>query len=157
MYNPDWITPPGDTIAKMLVERGWTPSILAAKLNMDIAEVDTLLEGNRPISDTLANQLEQVFGVSAAFWLKRDQTYQKQRLSNQPVNAHIDEKMLWVTLGDGRVIGTPLAWYPKLANATLEELGYVEFTEGGLHWENLDEDISIQEMLLGRSAFLPTL
>ena len=57
-----------------------------------------------------------------------------------------DEDNLWVALTDGRQIGVPLAYFPRLGNATVQK--YVISGGGtGLHWEDLDEDISIPGLL----------
>lgn len=66
-----------------------------------------------------------------------------------PVSVHFDHKMLWVTLYDGRVIGTPLDWYPWLKNLTLAELADYELTTGGIHWPKHDIDLGIDGMLVG--------
>jgi hypothetical protein len=66
-----------------------------------------------------------------------------------PVAIAFKEAMLLVTLKDGRLIGTPLSWYPRLANATPEQLANYELRAFGIHWEELDEDLSIEGMLLG--------
>jgi Protein of unknown function (DUF2442) len=60
-----------------------------------------------------------------------------------------DDDSLWVTLADGRVIGAPLAWFPRLLKASPAEREKVVFSHRGLHWEDLDEDISIDGLLAG--------
>jgi hypothetical protein len=57
---------------------------------------------------------------------------------------------MWVDLSDGRTLGVPLAWFPRLLNATKTEREGVEISRTGLHWETLDEDISIAGLLAGR-------
>ena len=57
---------------------------------------------------------------------------------------------MWVDLSDGRTIGAPLAWFPRLMNASPNERKAVEISSMGLHWEALDEDISIAGLLAGR-------
>jgi hypothetical protein len=57
---------------------------------------------------------------------------------------------MWVELQDGRVIGVPLAWFPRLLNASAEQRANFELSPGGLHWEALDEDISVAGLLAGR-------
>jgi Protein of unknown function (DUF2442) len=59
------------------------------------------------------------------------------------------EDMLCVVLMDGREINTPLTWFPKLANATKEQLKNWRFIGRGvgIHWEELDEDISVAGLL----------
>ena len=57
---------------------------------------------------------------------------------------------MWVDLSDGRTLGVPLAWFPRLLRATPAEREEVELSRLGLHWEKLDEDISIAGLLAGR-------
>ena len=63
------------------------------------------------------------------------------------IEAHCDEEMLWVGLADGRRLGVPLAWFPRLLDATPEERAGVEVSPFGLHWAALDEDISVPALL----------
>jgi hypothetical protein len=67
-----------------------------------------------------------------------------------PTAFRFDEHTMWVDLTDGRTIGVPLAWFPRLLNATEQERKQVELSRLGLHWEHLDEDISIVGLLAGR-------
>jgi hypothetical protein len=57
---------------------------------------------------------------------------------------------MWVTLADGRILGVPLAWFPSLLHATSEQRDQVRLSSRGLHWEALDEDISIAGLLAGQ-------
>jgi len=57
---------------------------------------------------------------------------------------------MWVELLDGRIIGVPLAWFPRLLNATAEQRRQVSLSAMGLHWDALDEDISISGLLAGK-------
>lgn len=70
--------------------------------------------------------------------------------ADEPVAAWCDDENLHVRLTDGRQIATPLWWYPTLQNATPSERGNVEMMVSGVHWPDLDEDLSIQGMLKGR-------
>jgi hypothetical protein len=65
-------------------------------------------------------------------------------------SVRFDEHTMWVELTDGRTLGVPLAWFPRLLRATAAEREQVELSRVGLHWENLDEDISIAGLLAGR-------
>lgn len=69
--------------------------------------------------------------------------------NKMPVALEIRDGLVVVTLKDGRVIGTPIAWYPRLVNATAEQLAVYELWAFGIHWEDLDEDLSIEGMLQG--------
>jgi len=57
---------------------------------------------------------------------------------------------LVVTLVDGRRIATPLAWYPRLLHASAAERQKYEIMPMGIHWPDIDEDLSIAGMLKGR-------
>ncbi len=67
-----------------------------------------------------------------------------------PKAVRFDDHSLWVGLSDGRVIAVPLAWFPRLLNATAKERKQVELSPFGLHWEALDEDLSVAALLAGR-------
>jgi hypothetical protein len=65
-------------------------------------------------------------------------------------SVRFDEYTMWVELSDGRTLGIPLAWFPRLLHATPDERNQVELSRVGLHWEALDEDISVAGLLAGR-------
>jgi hypothetical protein len=69
--------------------------------------------------------------------------------SAQAKSVRFDQDSMWVDLSDGRVIGVPLAWIPRLLRASEEQRRQVRITGRGLHWESLDEDISIAGLLAG--------
>jgi len=59
---------------------------------------------------------------------------------------------LVVTLGDGRRIATPLDWYPRLQNASAAQRANFEIMPMGIHWPDIDEDLSVAGMLKGIRA-----
>lgn len=63
-----------------------------------------------------------------------------------------DSDNMWVELIDGRQLGVPLAYFPRLANAKSSHRKKYIISGGGLglHWESLDEDISVPALLQGR-------
>jgi hypothetical protein len=65
------------------------------------------------------------------------------------IGVRFDADSFWVDLSDGRVIGVPLAWFPRLLNGTEEQREQVRLSSRGLHWEALDEDISVAGLLAG--------
>ena len=73
----------------------------------------------------------------------------KPRKEDRPVNLSIEDGNLHVQLQDGPEITTPLEWYPSLMNATPEQQANVEMGLSGIHWPDLDEDLSIAGMLRG--------
>ena len=60
--------------------------------------------------------------------------------SVSPTNVRFDEDTLWVDLSDGRTLGVPLAWFPRLLQSTPEQRAQVRLSSRGLHWDALDED-----------------
>lgn len=66
-----------------------------------------------------------------------------------PKKIWFDADNLWVELDDARTIGAPLAWFPRLLNATAEQRRHYELSAFGIHWDGLDEDISIEGLLAG--------
>ena len=71
-------------------------------------------------------------------------------ISPEPMSVRFDEYSFWVELVDGRTLGIPLAWFPRLLNGTPAQREAVELSRDGLHWEELDEDISIAGLIAGR-------
>ena len=71
-------------------------------------------------------------------------------MSTSPKAVRIDDDTLWVSLSDGRTIAAPLTWFPRLLEATPEQRAQVELSNHGLHWEALDEDISVAGLLAGQ-------
>lgn len=69
--------------------------------------------------------------------------------NNRPVQVEISDTLLSVTLGDGRIISTPLDWYPRLRHATVDQLQHYQLSPAGIHWKELDEDLSVIGMLQG--------
>ena len=72
-------------------------------------------------------------------------------MNTSPKIVRFDEDTLWVSLSDGRTIATPLAWFPRLLEAAPEQRAEVELSKNGLHWDALDEDISIAGLLAGQA------
>lgn len=63
--------------------------------------------------------------------------------------VRFDDSSMWVDLSDGRILAVPLAWFPRLVHATAEQRAAVEISRMGLHWDALDEDISVAGLLAG--------
>ena len=70
------------------------------------------------------------------------------------VDIHFTVDQMSVRLSDGRVLTIPLAWYPKLASATEDQRERWELIGRGvgIHWPEIDEDLSVRGMLEGRRA-----
>ena len=72
-------------------------------------------------------------------------------MSSLAKTVSFDANNMWVDFADGRKLGVPLAYFPRLLNATPTQREHYEISGGGsgLHWDELDEDISVENLLLG--------
>jgi hypothetical protein len=70
-------------------------------------------------------------------------------MSFSPESVRFDSDAMWVVISDGRTIGVPLAWFPRLLAATPEQREGWELSRRGIHWPALDEDISVAGLLAG--------
>ena len=70
-------------------------------------------------------------------------------------SVRVTDDALVVDISDGRTVSAPLAWYPRLLHGTAAERDDHQFIgEGlGIHWPQLDEDISVEGILAGRRSF----
>jgi hypothetical protein len=69
-------------------------------------------------------------------------------------NVTVTEDTLTVEISDGRSLSVALAWFPRLLHSTPKErLNWRLIGKGhGIHWEDLDEDISVEGLLIGRAS-----
>lgn len=67
---------------------------------------------------------------------------------------HISDDLLSVELTDVRTISVPVAWYPRLSHGTSDERNHWRLIGNGrgIHWPELDEDISVENLLLGKPS-----
>jgi hypothetical protein len=74
--------------------------------------------------------------------------------TSQAVQVRFAEDALCVDLSDGRSITVPIAWYPRLAHGTTQERSHWRLIGGGrgVHWPDLDEDISVENLLSGKPS-----
>jgi len=70
------------------------------------------------------------------------------------VNVTVTDDTLSVDLEDGRTIAAPIGWYPRLAHGTSAERANVQISGAGygMHWPELDEDIGVEGLLLGKQS-----
>jgi Protein of unknown function (DUF2442) len=70
-------------------------------------------------------------------------------MSTSAKAVRFDDNSMWIDLDDGRCMSVPLAWFPRLLAATPDQRVRFELSPSGIHWEALDEDISIDGLLAG--------
>ncbi len=76
-FNPDFASPPGDTIEGELEVRKITPPELADRMGYPLNTINEIISGNKEITADMATQLELVFGIPAHFWLNRERRYRE--------------------------------------------------------------------------------
>jgi hypothetical protein len=67
-----------------------------------------------------------------------------------PTGVRFEDDRFWVDLSDGRTLGVPLSWFPVLEAASPKQREAFQLSTRGLHWDEIDEDISVQGLLDGR-------
>lgn len=69
-------------------------------------------------------------------------------------NVAVTDEALTVDLSDGRTVSVPLAWFPRLLHGNSEERSKWRLIGDGegIHWPDLDEDISVENLILGKSS-----
>jgi Protein of unknown function (DUF2442) len=77
-----------------------------------------------------------------------------ERIEAQAQSVSVSDDSLTVDLTDGRTVSVPLAWFPRLAHGTVEERANWQLIGRGqgIHWPDLDEDISVDSLLEGRRS-----
>ena len=76
-FEPDWTSPPGDTILDLLEQLGWTREELARRLCCSVERTHRLIDGNAILTEDDALRLSSVLGSSMEFWLAREMHYRK--------------------------------------------------------------------------------
>ncbi|MFA6915395.1 MAG: ImmA/IrrE family metallo-endopeptidase [Parachlamydiales bacterium] len=76
-FKPDWIVPPGATIADVLEEKGWSQAEFAQRMEYTTKHVNLLIQGKASITEDAAIRLERVLGSTVNFWLNREALYRE--------------------------------------------------------------------------------
>ena len=94
-FTPDWISPPGETIADLIEERDWSQADLAKRLGYTSKHMSLLINGKASITEETALKLENVLGSSASFWLSRDAQY-RAKLAQQGAEVDCQQWASWL-------------------------------------------------------------
>lgn len=76
-FNPDWASPPGDTIRDLAIQHKISPETLAVLLCCSVSELVELLDGNRELTSRDAYYLSTFLGGPVEFWLERERQYRE--------------------------------------------------------------------------------
>ena len=108
-FSPDWVSPPGDTIADLLDERSWTQAEFATRLGASRKFVNQLVSGEASINETTALRLERVLGSTTRFWLNREADYRAALTKRQEVDTLRNE----------------VPWLDEVPVAAMRRLGWI--------------------------------
>lgn len=78
-FSPDWVSHPGETIADLMEEKGWTQVELAERLGCSEKHLNQLIHGKVTLTTETATLLARVLGASVDFWLAREANYQRHK------------------------------------------------------------------------------
>jgi hypothetical protein len=83
--------------------------------------------------------------------LSRERGMNTLAIDAKATNISFDSSNMWVELADGRKLGVPLAYFPRLLHATARQRKNFTISGGGigLHWKDIDEDISVRGLVMG--------
>lgn len=92
-FNPDWASPPGNTVKRILTVRKMSEAELAALIPCSIDVINAIIYEEHEILPMMAKKLSKVLGCTEAFWLKRDKQFrdQKQFLDSNGLGHRYDE------------------------------------------------------------------
>jgi HTH-type transcriptional regulator / antitoxin HigA len=141
-FSPHWISPPGETVADLMVSLGITTDELATHIGGTTKHAQKLLRGDQPINRTIAEGLASAVGSTASFWLRREHEYREELsrvledadewLSELPVKEMV--KFGWLPSVESKLdritacldffdIPEPRAWHTRY-DGLLEKIAY---------------------------------
>jgi HTH-type transcriptional regulator/antitoxin HigA len=124
-FSPDWVSPPGSTIATLLEERGVTPDELARRIDQSTDEVEELLKGRATITAELARRLASALGATESFWTRRESQYQSD-LARLYGEASLPESIGWLAEIPVRDI-EQWGWIRPIANPSARVAACLQF------------------------------
>lgn len=86
-FSPDWISPPGATIQRLMVKTGHSRQALANALDVSREDLDKIISGNAVITKDMARRLGSFFGSTTEFWIKREKRYRDEMVRLGKLNA----------------------------------------------------------------------
>jgi len=93
-YSPNYVSPPGETLAEVLEDRGMSQAELARRTGLAKKTINEIIKGKAPLTAGTALKLERVLGVPASFWNAREQRY-REFLARQAERRSLEAQMKW--------------------------------------------------------------
>src|ERR1700729_2073706 len=94
-FSPDWVIPPGSTIADLLEERGWSQTEFASRIGYTKKHVNLLIQGKASLTEDAAIKLERVLGSTVNFWLNREALYREAIARKEDLNK-LNDSVNWL-------------------------------------------------------------
>ena len=94
-FEPDFVSPPGESLEDILEEQGMTQAELSERTGLARKTVNEIIKGKAPITPDTALQLERVFDVPASFWNSRESEY-REALARQQESERLQEDVQWL-------------------------------------------------------------
>ena len=94
-FEPDWVSPPGDTIVDLLEERGWRQNEFAERVGYTPKHASLLINGKASITEETAFRLERVLGGTVSFWLSREAKY-REAIARKDELASLRAQVNWL-------------------------------------------------------------
>jgi len=123
-YAPDFISPPGETLAEILEERNMSQSELAQRMGRPKKTINEIIKGKAEITIDTALQIQLVLGTPASFWIERERLYREylaRKNENQRLKGY-------------------LGWLKQIPYRQMTELGWLKFDEDKI--EQLRESLN---------------
>lgn len=144
-YAPDFVSPPGETLADVLEEQGMTQADLARRAGLSKKTVNRIVKGKEPITPETALKLERVLGIPARFWLAREQHY-REFLAAAAERDSLEAQIKWIEQFPIRDM-VRKGWLPDLEEpvemfrALLNFFGVASPSEWQTVWERANETV----------------
>ncbi len=94
-YNPDYVSPPGETLEEVLEERGMSQAELAERTGRPKKTINEIINAKAAITPETALQLERVLGIPASFWNNRERRYQEAKVRAEE-QERLQKQVAWL-------------------------------------------------------------
>jgi HTH-type transcriptional regulator / antitoxin HigA len=142
-YNPDFVTPPGETLLEALEVIGMTQAEFAERTGRPKKTINEIIRGKAAITPETALQFEKVLGVSAGFWINREQNYQEW-LARKLERSYFEKHLSWIEKFPVKEMAD-LGWIEKYDEPThqLNELLRFFGIASPQQWSAVTNDLSV--------------
>ncbi len=140
-YHPDIVSPPGDTLAELLEERGMTQAELATRLGYSKKAVNEVIQAKSALTNEFALALERVFGTPAHVWNRAEQLYREYLVRVNEIEK-LEQHISWFEKNIPYKTMVKLGWvrnFEKKIDQLIEALNFFAVTSP-IEWEKTWEE-----------------